>query len=125
MSKRERKVFPNKWRESFIIENNRTCNACGREHLRGSKDELFDSLIERGEYYFVYLKQGKEVWRFKDEDKANEYLKYGVAHIDHVVPFSKGGDCSEDNFQLLCALCNLRKSDMSYDAFITKYALCD
>jgi len=29
--------------------------------------------------------------------------------IDHIVPFSKGGACTEDNFQLLCVTCNSQK----------------
>lgn len=29
--------------------------------------------------------------------------------IDHIKPFSKGGECTEDNFQLLCETCNSQK----------------
>lgn len=32
-----------------------------------------------------------------------------VAHIDHIVPISKGGPHIDSNFQLLCAHCNLSK----------------
>lgn len=31
--------------------------------------------------------------------------------IDHIVPFSKGGECVEDNFQLLCISCNASKGN--------------
>ncbi len=32
-------------------------------------------------------------------------------HFDHVIPVAKGGGNSGDNIQILCAVCNLKKSD--------------
>jgi hypothetical protein len=34
-----------------------------------------------------------------------------VLHVDHIVPFSKGGRTESDNLQTLCARCNLGKAD--------------
>lgn len=33
-------------------------------------------------------------------------------HIDHVVPWSKGGETETENLQTLCSICNLGKSDV-------------
>jgi len=35
-----------------------------------------------------------------------------VLHVDHVVPWSKGGETVEENLQTLCAVCNIGKSDL-------------
>lgn len=32
-------------------------------------------------------------------------------HIDHIVPWSKGGETKPDNLQTLCSRCNIGKSD--------------
>ena len=32
-------------------------------------------------------------------------------HVDHIVPWSKGGETTLDNLQTLCSKCNLGKSD--------------
>lgn len=34
---------------------------------------------------------------------------YRLATIDHIIPFSRGGKCKENNFQLLCESCNSSK----------------
>ena len=35
-----------------------------------------------------------------------------VLHVDHIAPWSKGGETVEENLQTLCAVCNIGKSDL-------------
>jgi len=34
-----------------------------------------------------------------------------VLHVDHILPWSKGGETVDENLQTLCAVCNIGKSD--------------
>ena len=35
-----------------------------------------------------------------------------ILHIDHIYPYSKGGETVMENLQTLCSECNLGKSDL-------------
>ena len=35
-----------------------------------------------------------------------------VLHVDHILPWSKGGETVEENLQTLCSVCNIGKSDL-------------
>lgn len=36
-------------------------------------------------------------------------------HVDHIKPWSKGGETVAENLQTLCAVCNIGKSDVAFD----------
>jgi 5-methylcytosine-specific restriction endonuclease McrA len=35
-----------------------------------------------------------------------------VLHVDHIIPWTKGGETVLDNLQTLCSICNLGKGDL-------------
>ncbi len=55
---------------------------------------------------FRVLKRENQVCRKCRQPVADDDI-----HFDHIIPWSKGGPSDENNVQLLCSVCNLRKSD--------------
>lgn len=44
---------------------------------------------------------------------ASPAIKFGVElHVDHIIPWSKGGETTLSNLQTLCSVCNLGKSNL-------------
>jgi hypothetical protein len=50
------------------------------------------------------------VWK-RDEGKCVRCGSTKDLQFDHIIPVSKGGSSTEDNVQILCQTCNLKKSD--------------
>ncbi len=42
---------------------------------------------------------------------GKQIFSIGECHFDHIVPYAKGGSSTLENCQILCAECNLKKSD--------------
>lgn len=55
---------------------------------------------------FRVLKRENQVCRKCGQPVADDDI-----HFDHIIPWSKGGSSDEQNIQLLCSACNLKKSD--------------
>jgi hypothetical protein len=51
-----------------------------------------------------------EVWR-RDQGKCRECGSQENLEFDHIIPFSKGGNNTTRNIQLLCETCNRKKKN--------------
>jgi hypothetical protein len=43
-----------------------------------------------------------------------------VLHVDHIMPWTKGGETVEDNLQTLCSVCNIGKSNLIVEVGVVK-----
>ena len=70
----------------------------------GTKAYIRDQVVQKGKGVCVYC--GKKGLRGRN------------AHVDHVIPESKGGAYCEDNLVLSCGACNIRKGAKDQQAYI-------
>jgi hypothetical protein len=66
--------------------------------------------VAAGESRYVAVGTKAKVWK-RDQGKCTNCGSSFAIQVDHIEPFSRGGQSRASNFQLLCRNCNQRKAD--------------
>lgn len=102
----------NTWKASSngkILFHNHVISIIGKQLEIVTLDALWRYFTGRT----INSRNRKIVIQFKDTLKQN-FCAYcmgdkGPFHLDHIIPLALGGRDTEENFQLLCAKCNITK----------------
>lgn len=123
--RKEMKVLP--WGEYYNEHGAR--NDLNPDVLEEKIKTLYaDPDVTRKAGIYLYLLTGEEkelsIRKFNEREKRDAYEKqdhkcagcseefeYSEMHGDHIKPWSKGGRTVPDNCQMLCTMCNLKKSN--------------
>lgn len=120
-----------KTKKLYLKNNKEKVSMSKKNWARNNKDKIYESgLKRRSRKYFVQFEGvarrkllERDNWSCKQcgvkvHDRSEGGIKKShlwndefKAHIDHIIPLSKGGDSTPENLQVLCRTCNLRKSD--------------
>lgn len=95
------------------------------KYMEESNDEITNKVILNNDPQVIYKKSHDPslILRYKILTRDNySCKKCGSSpakeskvklHIDHIIPWSKGGETSIENLETLCDKCNLGKSDLT------------
>lgn len=123
MKPTKRKTFSQAEKISFAEKHGRTCALCGRSDLitgMEAKDEARKAGIIRVITDSLTMFNGGEYMVARKGDPEYDAIFDRVFHIDHKIPLSKGGTNGEDNLQLLCGRCNMRKGNLTVEEYLLK-----
>ncbi len=134
-----KKIFPKyrkpmekvDWGKLYLAHHNKTLDADALES-EVAKYMRYEEIRKKSgiyEYLLTGEKSCLDLRAFEESDKIAAYENQGgicgkgsndgcgnhfemkEMHADHIIPWNKGGRTRFDNLQMLCADCNLRKSD--------------
>lgn len=85
--------------KNTLIHSNSSCEVSKKVSMRRISDKLRYQVLKRDNFKCCACGASPA------KNPAVEL------HIDHIIPWSKGGETTIDNLQTLCSKCNLGKSD--------------
>jgi hypothetical protein len=111
--------------KEYQIRNKEKIKKIAKEYYENNKDKAYmNNAKRRALKHFVHFSPFKrkqildrDNWKcrhcgIKVHDRsAGNWNTPDKAHIDHIIPLSKGGDSKPSNLQTLCRTCNLSKKD--------------
>lgn len=89
----------------------RCCSHCGSSSASDSSYcRMCGTSLDQSRSRFIPTEVKQAVWS-RDRGRCVKCGRTENLHYDHVIPFAKGGANSIENIQVMCAPCNLQKSD--------------